>query len=70
MQQSSPLASHFCLTLFSLYTVTSSESVMTEEERAEFYRTVPPMMYHFPHMHFMQMRMRRAQMEQQMQQER
>jgi len=44
--------------------------MMTEEQRAEFYRTIPPMMYHFPHMHYMQQRMQQQQLQQQMQQDR
>lgn len=48
----------------------SSEAMFTDEERAEFYRKIPPMMYHFPHMFFMQQRMQQAQLEQQMQQDR
>lgn len=31
--------------------------MFTEEQRAAFYNTIPPMMYHFPHMYFLQQRM-------------
>lgn len=34
---------------------------MTEEDRAAFYNTIPPMMYHFPHMYFLQQRMQQQQ---------
>jgi hypothetical protein len=35
--------------------------MFTDEQRAEFYREVPPMMYHFPHMYFLQQRQQQQQ---------
>lgn len=60
-----PASKFNCITIIGFFTKISlvliREATFTEEQKANFYKTVPPLMHHFPYMHILQQRMMQQQ---------